>query len=480
MIYGALVKEKLLARSSADADSTIGAADVEAAPRLWVAGTLTYTRRSLVRLFVWLLWGDLAWNVRDRALGELMKVFMRHVQASNRLISILTNVVPSIINFPLQPTIAFWSDRHRGPAGRRRPFLLVGVPLAGLCIVGMGLSPMIGTWVHGALGIQAWHIRTTIIGCFAVFFLIYDVASVTSGAVFNAFFNDVVPHELLGRFFGFVRAVSIGVMIIFMMGVLGYAEKYLTPIFVAVGITYGIGFTSAVLAVKEGTYPPPQEMGPSAGPFTKMWRGMSSYARICFTEPFYLWVFAATLLPQLAFSSIYTWAQFFATQKGIDLSLDNYAKLTGLYFILSLPLAPLQGWLADKIHPLRVALIVMALHVPACLWGWFCVGNGTTFAIAYVLTGLLQVLYNTAVSALWPRILRKDAFAQLSSASALIHIPINMTYGYFLAWLLDFTHSNYRYTFLLAGVLSIVAMAVLMVLYRKFMKLGGADHYVAP
>jgi len=123
---------------------------------------------------------------------------------------------------------------------------------------------------------------------------------------------------------------------------------------------------------------------------------------------------------------------------------------------------------------------VMALHAPACLWGWFYIHDAWTFGIAFVMTGLLQVLYNTAVAALWPLIFRKEDFAQLSSASGLVGTVVGMAYAYGLASLLDYTHEDYRYSFLLAGLMSIVALVVIVVMYEKFKGLGGVKHYVAP
>ena len=37
--------------------------------KLWRVGTLTYAFGGLVILFSWLLWGDFAWSMRDRAVA---------------------------------------------------------------------------------------------------------------------------------------------------------------------------------------------------------------------------------------------------------------------------------------------------------------------------------------------------------------------------------------------------------------------------
>jgi hypothetical protein len=39
-------------------------------PKIWRIGTLVYTTSSLIVLFSWLLWGDFAYQLRDRALSQ--------------------------------------------------------------------------------------------------------------------------------------------------------------------------------------------------------------------------------------------------------------------------------------------------------------------------------------------------------------------------------------------------------------------------
>ncbi|MGC4030977.1 MAG: hypothetical protein QM754_04420 [Tepidisphaeraceae bacterium] len=49
-----------------------------------------------------------------------------------------------------------------------------------------------------------------------------------------------------------------------------------------------------------------------------------------------------------------------------------------------------------------------------------------------------------------------------------------------LGQLLDWTGSNYRFTFLLSGIFSALSLVLLMKVYFTFMKLGGPAGYIAP
>ncbi|MFA4943950.1 MAG: hypothetical protein WC789_04535 [Lentisphaeria bacterium] len=43
----------------------------ECPPPRWSVGTLSYTRGGLLALFGWLLWGDFAWSMKERAIGPV-------------------------------------------------------------------------------------------------------------------------------------------------------------------------------------------------------------------------------------------------------------------------------------------------------------------------------------------------------------------------------------------------------------------------
>jgi hypothetical protein len=49
-----------------------------------------------------------------------------------------------------------------------------------------------------------------------------------------------------------------------------------------------------------------------------------------------------------------------------------------------------------------------------------------------------------------------------------------------MGFILDHTGSNYRLTYIASCILAFATLAVLIVVYRKFMALGGPRGYVAP
>ena len=117
---------------------------IETQPKTWRAGTLVYTGAGLVILFCWLLWGDFAWSMKERAAGPVFTVLVKKFQASDLLLASLTVSLPAAINIVLAPVVSYRSDRHRGRWGRRIPYLIITTPIAALAMVGLAFSPKLG------------------------------------------------------------------------------------------------------------------------------------------------------------------------------------------------------------------------------------------------------------------------------------------------------------------------------------------------
>jgi len=51
--------------------------------KLWRTGTLVYTTAGLVVLFCWLLWGDFAWQMKERSVTSVVQLMFLKFQASD-------------------------------------------------------------------------------------------------------------------------------------------------------------------------------------------------------------------------------------------------------------------------------------------------------------------------------------------------------------------------------------------------------------
>jgi len=104
------------------------------------------------------------------------------------------------------PIIAYKSDRHRGPWGRRIPFLLVSTPLVVLSMLGLAFSPEIGGFFHGLFGLSVGSKQPSS----SPWFILDGIRSrdIIANSVSTAD-QRCCSHAGIGRFFGFFRALSL-------------------------------------------------------------------------------------------------------------------------------------------------------------------------------------------------------------------------------------------------------------------------------
>lgn len=95
----------------------------------------------------------------------------------------------------IQPLIGRWSDRTTSRLGRRRPFILVGIPLAVLFLV---VTPVLGH-LRGGLALPL------VVGSIALFSIAWNVA----GDPFDALLIDITPEHRRTRFNGILCVVSL-------------------------------------------------------------------------------------------------------------------------------------------------------------------------------------------------------------------------------------------------------------------------------
>jgi MFS family permease len=444
-------------------------------PKRWRVGTLTYTTTSLVVLFSWLLWGDFAWSMKERALGPVLQLLFIKFHASDMLAGVLIGSVPQAVALFLSPIISYKSDRLRGPWGRRIPFLLLSTPFAVLSIFGLAFSPVLGGRLDLLLGAHTPGRDPAIIFMFGLFWTIFQVATTVSNSVFGALVNDVVPHAVIGRFFGMFRAVSLIAGIIFGWWIMGKAENNFAWIFISTGALYGFGFSAMCFRVQEGDYPPPPLVDPNGGRFLPAAR---SYFRDCFGHPYYLWFFGATTLSWMAFVPVGLFNVFLA--KSVHMDMGTYGRCVGLTYGISLFLSYSLGSLADRFHPLRIGLVSIALYGLEMLWAAFFAADARMFPIALVIHGVLSGTWMTGTAALGQMLLPKMKFAEFASAGGIVGCLGTMSVGPILGVILDRSGHDYRLIFVAGCILSVLAFAATLKLYYKFVALGGPANYVPP
>lgn len=444
--------------------------------KVWRAGTLTYTAGGLVVLFAWLLLGDFSWSMRDRSVGPMAMWYLNHLGVPNLLFGLLISSFPALIGLVLGPVISVKSDRHRSRWGRRIPFLLVTTPLAAFGMMGIAVTPFIARWVHGHFPDESEMVVSVM--CFGVFWAAFEIATVASYSVFGGLVNDVVPQELLGRFYGLFRAVSLIDGVVFNYWIMGYVPTHFTVILLSVGIFYGASFFWVCLRVKEGQYPPPPPIVPGKRWPGGLWQEVRAYCRDCFSKPYYVAVFLMLMGAGQAFMPVNTFSIPYAASLGVN--MESYGRALALTFFISLVLAYPLGWLADVFHPLRVALASLAGYFLVAVMGAIFATTPQAFLTIFVMHGVLSGAYFTASASLGARLFPRVKFAQFASAALAVGSLATMTLTPLMGGLIDQTGNVYQLTYVLGASTAFLALLIGGYVYFRFMQMGGPQGYTPP
>lgn len=440
----------------------------------WRVGTLVYTKAGLAAVFGWLLWGDFAWMIKERALWPLVPLILKKFEATDMITGLLMGTLPAALALVLGPIVSYRSDRLRSKRGRRIPYLLASTPVAAAGIIGCAFSSHMGEWLHGALGTASPGVNIASLICFGVWWTLFEIGTVITNAIFYALINDVVPNPLLGRFFGLFRAISLFAGIIFNLFLIETAKEHYIEAFVAIGILYGLGFTLMCYKVKEGDYPPPADNG--AAP------GVIGAARVYFRESFrlryYWWVFAAVTLGMAVFVPVNLFSVLHSQSLGIDIKL--YGRYVAITFAISICLAYPLGALADRFHPVRMALVTLGLYAILTTWAGFSSSTREGFTVAFIGHGIVSGMFFTCAASIQQRLFPKEKFAQFASAAGILTGLANMVISPVVGQVLDLTGNNYSNTYFAGLVICVGALIAYVATYRHFMKLGGPKGYVAP
>lgn len=447
----------------------------EPGARTWSVGTLTYTSAGLALVFAWLLFGDVAYMLRERSAAPVAQLMLKQYQASDLVTGLFLVTIPQAIIFLIGPVISYWSDRHRGRMGRRLPFLLLPTPFVSLSMIGLGYSPIIGAALHQWFGGSPGNENFSIMITMALFWTIFEIGVVISNSVFNGLINDVVPREWLGRFYGMFRAVSLLIGIIFNYQIIGQVEQNFTAFFVAIGLIYGVGFSIMCLRIKEGEYPPPSMQLPGTHPIKGV---LNDYYRDCLSKPYYLWIFCFVGLSTVTFLPVNTFAIYAA--KSYSMSMDTYGRYLAATFAFSFILSMPIGWMVDRFHAIRVGQIALSLYGGLMLVFFFLLKDQDFFGLALLCHGIVSGIYWTGTAAIGQLLYPKLKFAQFAAAAGLFQALFSLLIGPVLGALLDLLGNDYRYTFLAGSVLAFASVGSGWIVHRQWQRHGGQNAYVAP
>ena len=479
------------------------------APDSCRVGNLVYTKRGLFALFFWLLWFDFCFTLMETVLGPIIQFRLKNdLKADSFLFTMFMVTVPSIINFFLNPIISIKSDRHRGPRGRRIPFLLYGAPVVCACLAHMGFGNDIAAWVHGVF-LPGRALEELTVWTFGILFLVFTVSNMFLGTTFYYLFNDVVPESHFVKFMAYMRVVGTLAGMVYSWFIFGYSnrwgplhvnlgffqysnEHFWYPKLILVGAAgvYIVASTMALLKIKEPEYPPPSPLGEGDGLVQKTVTTVQTIVRECFSHRFYVLYFIACMAAWMS----YQMSQFMNPMRvDLGMDLDLLGKIGAGTGFISLILTLLTAKFGDRYRPLPLMVFCMCLLVavsPITLL-FLVPGHSPKFylgvEIARVLSGLpILVIMGVADSALGMSLLPRDRYGQFQAAQSMLRMILPGILGSILAgWLMRMLEQHFgtyalRFAFVWNAVFQALALVAYFALYREWKRLGGKNNFRPP
>jgi MFS family permease len=406
---------------------------------------------SLLPLYCFLLVGDLAWSLKERAVQELVKAQLREYSHDPVLLNILFGVLPALIALFAAPAVGAWSDRTRTRFGRRMPFLLALTPLLAGSLVLLAFSQPLADYVLRTAGADPSQRDRIVVSCMGALWVVFDLFSIVINAVFIALVNDTVPREVLGRFFAFFRIVSLAAgaaffFLVFRNDVPAVASKAM----LAIAAIFGGGFLLLCGGVREPDYPPPTpEKRRLLGRLRAEREGAPWFFILLFTA---VGMAIICVLP-VNINGYNAMAQF-------NVDRSSYGQAIAFTYCISILLAWPLGWLADRVHPMRIGLVTLALYAIGMLLAWMFVSSRESYLFWLVVHGVLAGVFLTGTASLLPLVLPRERFSELAAFSASVTAILAMLLAAGTGLVLSWSGKDFRLIFLVSGLTATFAVVL--------------------
>lgn len=423
----------------------------------WTVGTLHYTREEIFPLFFWLMWNDFCLVLKGYV-PALVPILMKDLGASNAEMGLYMGALTGALTIWINPVVSTWSDRHRGPYGRRRPFLFVAAPLCALFLCAIPFVP----WLAPHIGLGTGPGKVMLVGLAFIGFTMFN--SVIS-AIFAYYYWDVVPLPLLARFSSIAKIVTTLAGFLWSFFIFGLAEKHMQAVFVGISVLFLIVYTLSLWKVKEGDYPPPPPRSKGA-----LLAPLRRYFIECFSQPYYRWVFAAGVFFQIGnFTNMY---QIFYFRDTLGMSLDTIGKMTAWPMLLIVLIAYPVGAFMDRLNPIRLVAPSLLLCAAVNLACFFFLRGPWTLLIWTGLLAVMMFLFSTAYGVMNVEVFPREKIGQFCSANQISASMVGLCMSYPVGLLIDYI-KDYRYTFIWSAVFQLISALMFLRVYMNWKRVGG-------
>jgi Na+/melibiose symporter-like transporter len=431
--------------------------------REYDVGTLRYTAAGLAIVLFWLLFGEFAIGLRDRAAVPSVLELLRRHHASDTMVAILVSALPSVLGCVLVPILGYRSDRFRSRWGRRLPFLILTTPLAAVSMAALGYCSDLGRFTDGFLGASSPGVDACTLTWFCIFWTAFEAIVLITLALYTGLVNDIVPRAILGRFYAGFRIVSLAAGILFNLWIFHLTDTHLRAVFVGVGAFFGVACMLMCLQLKEGEYEP-VEAGTGSGALPALRTMVRAYWQECLSDHYYMLIFFALMAAELTFVPFNTFYQFYAESLGMSKAM--LGQLLATSYAVSIALSFLLGWLVDRHGAATMSLLTMVLYLFVSCAGFAAVRDLDSFALVYIAHVVVSGAYFTAAASLPMVLFPRARFLQFESAKRFFISLATVVLSFLLGPMLDWSGHRYAYTLLCGSALAALCLLTFWAIHK--------------
>lgn len=472
-------------------------------------GNIQYDKKGLVRLFFWMLFATVfVMTFFEGGIWPVTQYWNNEFNFRPRTWGYF-GAASTAIGFILGPVISTASDRHRGPRGRRIPFMAFAAPFVGIALIILGFSRDIGGWIYPTVhahfpSVTDEEMRVATISTIG---LCFGVVNMFMGTVGNYLLNDVVPRAFITRFVAYSAMAGLVVGVVFNVLIYPYTNS-MDPkrgagtvdfvffrwhgvwgqLILVGGAIFGmIAYTTACLKIKEPSYPPPpKHMGDKPGLVSTV----ETYCRECYSHKFYLMLFLAG-----AASNISDGVSGYQNLLWLDIGMDTktIGFLSNISSVATFCLLGIVAGLSAKINPVRLYLYAIIGLVVTCPIGFLYLIPGlsynTYFAVrlTYLLTHIpINIVMSLAGPIMTMTLLPRARFGQFCAAGGMITTVLGFGFGklvannIFMEGLQQLQGQYYlRYVHVWSFFWLVLQLLIYCWIYREWKRMG-AEKYTPP
>jgi MFS family permease len=257
-------------------------------------------------------------------------------------------------------------------------------------------------------------------------------------SVLNAFYNDVVPPDLMGRFVGGMRFLGSVGALIFQLFVMQFFDANPVVVFIVITTVGFVGEMLMLFNVKEGNYPPPP-------PKESVFNVVKGFVKEGFANRYiiFLWLTMGVTAFGGPVMGTYFNLYFTDANTGLGLSTARLGQLLAMGTGIGLALIIPCGWFVDRFGPKRLwCLSGLGVGLVQLLM-FFVAKDIRSISILYAVFAMINTVMTAALLPLMYCFIPKDKFGQLSGSNVIVTSILQIVAVNALGWLITLSNNQY-------------------------------------